>query len=754
MTTTTDRPWFRRAMRWGQTNITEIDPRRYDIDFWREHWRATRVQGVIINAGGIVAYYPSALPLTYHAAFLDGRDLFGELVQAARAEGLAVLARMDSNRVGENVYFAHPDWIAVDGEGRPYRAGGRYVTSVDSPYYDEYLPSVLREIAARYRPDGFADNSFSGLGRESIDYSPHAARRFRAMTGFALPRRKDWDDPAYRAWIDWSYARRLEIWDINNRAAQAAGGPHCLWIGMVGGDPIGQGAAFRDLREIARRAELLLVDNQSRPVGGPVTAPGSFKANSEAGHLLHNLLGWDKLMPESMAMYEHAGGAPFRLASKPEPEARLWVVSGLAGGIQPWWHHIGAYHEDRRQYRTAVPLWQWHAENEEYLANRRPVAPLGVVWSQRNADFYGRDEARLKVDLPWQGLTRALLAARIPYQPIHAADLPEALASGELAALALPNLGALSDETLAVLRDFAAAGGRLLATGESGRCDEWGGPRPDWALGELLGVTHTGAGVGTLVPGAAGWEAWGQHSYLRLYPPRSAGAYGPRLPGQAAESAPEARHPLLDGFDLTDLLPFGGRLEAVALSAAGGAAGGGAEGGAEGGLVPARFVPPCPVYPPETAFMRSPEGTLPALVAREAGPGRGRSVYFAADLDRCYARNPLPDYARLLANAARWLLGEALPLRVDGPGLLDCRLFRQEAGGRTRWVLHIVNYSGTEPRPAAEFLPVGPLMVRLKVGGQAARLLAAGGPARTWREEGWLCVEVPKVVDHEVVVVE
>ena len=52
-------PWYRRTLRWGQTNITEIDPAAYDIAWWREHWKRTRVQGVIINAGGIFAYYPS-----------------------------------------------------------------------------------------------------------------------------------------------------------------------------------------------------------------------------------------------------------------------------------------------------------------------------------------------------------------------------------------------------------------------------------------------------------------------------------------------------------------------------------------------------------------------------------------------------------------------------------------------------------------------------------------------------------------------
>src|SRR5690242_9587165 len=87
--------WYRRCLRWGQTNITEIDPTRYDIAWWRQYWKRTCVQGVIINAGGIVAYYPSKFPLHHRPPALGDRDLYGELARAAHEDGLAVLARMD-----------------------------------------------------------------------------------------------------------------------------------------------------------------------------------------------------------------------------------------------------------------------------------------------------------------------------------------------------------------------------------------------------------------------------------------------------------------------------------------------------------------------------------------------------------------------------------------------------------------------------------------------------------------------------------
>ena len=129
-------PWYRRTLRWGQTNITEIDPTRYDIPWWRQHCKRTQTKGVIINAGGIVAYYPSRVPLHRPAQFLGGRDLFGELCRAAHEDGLAVFARMDSNRAHEEFYRAHPDWFAADAAGKPHMAGELFVACVNGPYYE------------------------------------------------------------------------------------------------------------------------------------------------------------------------------------------------------------------------------------------------------------------------------------------------------------------------------------------------------------------------------------------------------------------------------------------------------------------------------------------------------------------------------------------------------------------------------------------------------------------------------------------
>ncbi len=722
-------PWHRRTLRWGQTNITEIDPARYDIPWWRQYWKRTQTQGVIINAGGIVAYYPSKFPLHHQAAFLRGRDLYGELAAAAHADGLAVLARMDSSRAHEDFYRAHPDWFALDATGRPFRTGELYTACINSPYYGQYLPDVLREIIQRTRPEGVTDNSWSGLDRNSICHCENCAKNFRAAASQDLPREKNWNSPAYRQWIQWNYARRLEIWDLNNQTTQAAGGPDCLWIGMNSGSVAGQCRNFRDDREIFRRAQIIMLDYQARN-----DAEG-FQANGQAGKWVHSLLGWDKLIPESMALYQ-AGSPVFRVASKPEPEVRMWMLDGIAGGLQPWWHHVGAYEEDRRAYRTVEPLLRWHQQHQSLLVNRQPIASLAVLWSRQNTDFHGRDNAADLVELPMRGLSNALLRARLPWLPLHLDDVEREAA--QFSALILPNLAAMSEAQCQAVRSYVQRGGGLLATGASSLCDEWGDARGDFGLADLFGA-HLLAGRGGLEePARTRGAAETLHTYLRLIPERRGVVDGPKSGDEPPVTT--NRHPVLRGFDETDLLPFGGRLEPLRVETQ--------------AQVLMTFVPAFPVSPPETAWMREPRTDIPGLILHTTAQG-ARVAFLPADLDARFGRDNLPDHATLLANLVRWVAKDEIPLAVEGRGLVDCHLYRQG----NRLILHLVNLTsaGTWRAPIDELIPIGPLRVKVQLspGIRPAKpqLLVSGESTRLTVHENWAAFEIKSILDHEVVVI-
>ena len=300
---------------------------------------------------------------------------------------------------------------------------------------------------------------------------------------------------------------------------------------------------------------MIMLDSQRRS-----DATG-FQANGQTGKLVHGLLGWDKLAPESMALY-HTAGVSFRLTSRPEPEVRLWAIEGFAAGIQPWWHYVNAYHEDRRMYDTPLALSEWYVGNERFLNGRTPVATVGIVYSQRNYDFFGRDHADVLVDQPQRGFTQALTRARIPYVLVHADDIERDAPA--LKTLVLPNLGVMTSAQIDAVRAFVRSGGGLVATGATSLLDPWGAARPDFALADTLGV---GLPAGHPLRDEAQRQRWAAdeaQSYLRLRPELRAGVPGPHMAGEPKVTAD--RHPVLTGFDHTDLLAYGGALAPVDVS--------------------------------------------------------------------------------------------------------------------------------------------------------------------------------------------
>jgi hypothetical protein len=130
-------------------------------------------------------------------------------------------------------------------------------------------------------------------------------------------------------------------------------------------------------------------------------------------------------------------------------------------------------------------------------------------------------------------------------------------------------------------------------------------------------------------------------------------------------------------------------------------------------------------------------------------------VFLPADIDRRFGRDNLPDHGDLLANLVRWAAKDPLPLSVEGPGLIDCHLYRQQ----DRLILHLVNLTnpGTWRQPVQELIPIGPLRVKVRWqgGGQDVRVrfLVNENQMTIRPAAGSATFEVKSVLDHEVVVI-
>ncbi|MBI3693946.1 MAG: beta-galactosidase trimerization domain-containing protein, partial [Acidobacteria bacterium] len=489
-------PWYQKMRRCGQINFNERDPQVLDIDSWLDYWTSLKLDALLLNAGGIVAFYPTKIPYHHKSQYLGDKDLFGDFTKAAKKRGMRVVARLDCNLVWEEAWKAHPEWIERTSSGEPVRHNEStwlYNTCMFSPYFTEQMPAIIREINSLYDVDAFFTNGWPSTGRPRVCYCENC-KKLGARQGPELYQQHQ--------------ARVLEVWKLWDSTAKQKKWDS-VYIGNLGGGI----RAVTNLKKLAEVAGWFNADHQGRSGTTPIwdcAQQGRVAYSVMKGRTVTNVTG------------SYANARPlWRHTSKSPAEATLWMAQTTASGMVPWYHWLGGAPEDLRWRETGRKFFEWHARHQTHFVNKGPIANLGVVFAQRTNAFY-RSPGGGEVTEFLQGLYYALLEGRFFFDFVHEDDLgPETLK--KYAALILPNAALLSDVQCRQLRDYVEGGGSLLATFETGRYQEWGERRAEPGLAEVFGIQSAGEVQGPK----------GNSFYARI----------------------ESPHEILRGFENTKVLP-------------------------------------------------------------------------------------------------------------------------------------------------------------------------------------------------------
>ena len=684
--------WAQKTMRWAQLTLVEDDPAHFDPAFWFDYFKRTRSDGVCLSGGGGVAYYPTEIPFHHRSAWLGDRDVLGELVTGCRKLGMAVLIRTDPHATYDDAKAAHPDWIAVEANGNPRRhwsSPEMWVTCALGPYNFEFMTAVHKEIMARYHADGIFMNRWDGSGD---CYCVHCRENFKAASGFDLPRTNDARDPVRRAFLEWRRQRLVDVLDLWNGEIRAIN-PESSIVPNNGG---GASSPLNTI-EISRRAPMLAADRQARH---GLAAPWLV---GKSGKEYRATMGDKPVIGLFGIGLEEAYRWKDSVTSN--AEIRIWALDAIANGMRPWFTKFSATLHDQRWLGEIEDIYVWTEKNQHYLAERRPLARVALVYSQQTAWYYGA-----RVEDYALGWYQALVESRIPFEMVHD-RLLDAEHLAPYKTLILPNVAALSDAQCKQLRAFVAKGGSIVATHETSLYDEVGTRRKNFGLADVFGVDWTGKAQGPML-----------NSYIRLE--------HEALPGNALFAGLEDAPRIINGVSRLEVTPREKFAE-----------------------TPFTLIPSYPDLPMEKVYPRVPKTDISCLYLRQAG---GRVAYFPFDVDRTFWEVLCADHLKMMRNALAWAHDEMPAVEVDGPGLLDVTAWRN-ANGIT---IHLVNMTNPMAMkgPYRDFFPVGPHTVRVRlpagVAAKRARLLAADKEVAMERRGTTVSVTVPSIRDHEVVAIE
>ncbi len=700
-----ERPsWAEQPMRWAQLTLVEDDPGKFDPAFWLDYFRRTRSDGACLSAGGCVAYYPTQIPFHHRSAWLGDRDVFGDLVAGCRKLNMKVLARTDPHATYDDVQAAHPDWIAVDAQGKPRRhwaSPEMWVTCGLGPYNFEFMTEVHKEIMSRYMVEGIFLNRWDGSGE---CYCQHCRANFKAANGFDLPRNDDPLDPVRRAYILWRQQRLvslLQLWNTEIRKIN----PDASMIPNNGSGAL----TSLDSLQISAMSPMLVADRQARH---GLQAPWLIGKTAKE---FRATLG----SKPAIGLFGIGLEEPYRWKDSVQSDAeiRIWALGAIANGMRPWFCKFSGTLHDRRWLQGVEDLYVWAAKNERYLRHQAPLARVAMVYSQQSAWFYGGNRSQAKLEDHALGWHQALVEARIPFEMVHDRRL-DAENLAPFKTLILPNIAALSDSQCGQLRSFVKNGGSVIATYETSLYDEWGVRRKDFGLADFFGVSWNGS-----------VESPMQNSYLRLE--------HEALPHHALFRGLEDAPRIINGVSRLEVTPREKFDE-----------------------VPLTLIPSYPDLPMEKVYPREPHTNIAEVYLREfpaeASKPAGRVAYYPFDLDRTFWEVLCVDHFKLLRNTVEWATRETPAVEVTGPGLLDVTAWRNQDA----IVIHLVNLTNpmTMKGPYRDFFPVGEqkVKVRLSNGVQAknVHLLASEKTPHVERSGAELEITIPSILDHEVVAID
>ncbi|HWB83845.1 MAG TPA: alpha-amylase family protein [Bryobacteraceae bacterium] len=489
-------PWYQSMRRCGQVNFNERDPLTLDIPQWVSFWNSMKLDALLLNAGGIVAFYPTKIPYHHRSQFLGDRDLFGDFTKAAKARGIRVVARLDCNLAYDEALQAHPEWFQRRADGSPIRHAESpqlYQTCMFTSYFTEQIPAIIHEVNSLYDVDGFFTNGWPGTGRPGPCFCD-ACRRLadRRSPEFA----EQHIERVLAVWKLWDAAAKQKKWDS-------------VYVGNLGGGI----RITTDVNRLASVAGWFNADHQGRSGNTPIwdcAQQGRVAQSVMKGRTITNVTG------------SYANTHPlWRHTAKAAAEATMWMAQTTASGMVPWYHWLGGTPQDQRWRTPGRDFFQWIAKYEPHFVNHRSIANIAVVFGQRTHSLYhapgGGDSSEFL-----QGMYYALLEKRLFFDFVHEDDLsPETLR--KYSVLVLPNVAVLSAAQCAQLRAFAQSGGSLLATFETARYDEKGTRRSELGLADVFRASVAG-------------DIQGPH-------------------GNSYYAQIERRHAILAGFQGTNVLP-------------------------------------------------------------------------------------------------------------------------------------------------------------------------------------------------------
>lgn len=639
-----------------------------------------------------------------HAIGREGYGLYDkaehfDLVKRYAAEcgrrGIGIILYANAHMIPPEVYRKHPDWAQIGADGKASWVYGNYVFAcVNSPWRDAFFQRIRDSLEQDIRGIFLDGPLFIAEGCRC----GNCRKLFRGEFGHSM-------DSASRAELLRFKSEHVARFVKDVRGViEESGKDAALYVNCIG---LAENTTGCDVDTVFPYVDLIGSEGGFLFYGNPNEV--SIWHGSETAKYLES-----KSRGKPCVIFNAGNHQPWARQMHTVPETTLLYASAVANGGNVWYGIHGLIDGFRTPAgQAAFRFNRFLAKNEDFFTGTQQSAEVALLWPRHTADSFPEEAAETdftkaaknpephaagSFQKEFHGFSEILFRSHIQF-----AVLDEAcVRSGDLKkfkALILPDASCLSDAEIDAVRSFVRAGGRLIATLESGRYDARGNPRASSPLQELLGIRSVEQTV-ACEPGC-GYMAF------------------------------EGKRPLVKSGS------------------------GGASAGFSTATLRCAYAEDARVLASSYEPMRGRYGAFnekkyPCITARKAG--LGTAVYIAGGIGQTYLDYGIPEMEEAVRTLVRRMTPRDLRVERAFPSVeVELRL----QPGRNRRLIHFVNHTGAMRRPIGELIPCRGIRVSLKAEKPVGRVRSLFRPKEIPFEEkqGRILFSVD-VEDYELVAVE
>ncbi|WP_180950927.1 family 10 glycosylhydrolase [Marasmitruncus massiliensis] len=436
--------WWEKPMRIIQYNLQVADTQKMDPQKIAQELEDDCANAVVVNVGGIYAWYPSKVKYHHINEFLpEGRDLLQEILEACHRKNIKVIARFDFSKTDDVVYLNRPEWFVKQRDDSPLIYGKDRMgdwsllisTCINSGYRNRDLAvPVIEEVLQGYDIDGI----FFNAPHPSDCYCEICREKYHSLYGEALP-----DHPADFN-PDW-HSRCMKdnvklIYDTAKSIRQDV--PVILYYYGYDHKRNPEGVVD-NLDERYATADLICTEAQNILSQGVGNLPPVYKPmlNMKIGNAVPGL-------PRPFGIIHSSPGMDWRHTGMSKSEYMFWMAQVVANNAHLW-HSITGFNDtvtDKRILSSVREINQMVAACEDEMAHAKPLSQVLLLWNS---------------SWPAAGWVDGMAAMQYQFDlmDIHHID---GTRMNEYRVVVVPDGIALSENAISILEVYVQDGGRLI----------------------------------------------------------------------------------------------------------------------------------------------------------------------------------------------------------------------------------------------------------------------------------------------------